>query len=667
MRNHPPLKNTYEEDQEFRRTPPSRRPPTFRYQNYFPGLCYSCSNFGHKVVDCRAYVRFESSWNRNAYGNPRNQNEGNYFRKPREAFNRNYNSFGVLNFEVECYKCNNFGHIARNCRSNMIAPSREIKHTPKEQQGIWKRKQGEFKVEECGLALQAQSRNSQWYIDSGCSKHMTGDKHRFVKLKKEKEGSITFGNNNSTKIIGKDTINLGSNDLVAENVLLVENMKHNLLSVSQMCDQGHTLTFDSEQCEIRKKKSGKLVATTTRTANNIYILDDIGKESCCLGKEEEIWLWHRRMGHLHFENLVKINKKQAVREMPKITKPKNILCKHCQHGKQTKVEFKSKEYSTTKPLELVHTDLCGPMRTKGLDGEQYLMVLVDDYTRMTWICLLKKKSEAFESFRIFKELVENETDMKIKCLRSDNGGEFTSNEFMDYCEEHGIKRQFSTARTPQQNGVTERKNMTIQEMARTMLKESKLGDIFWGQAVHTTIHILNRGLLRSNSDKTPYELWKGRPTNVKHFRVFGSKCYIKREDGIGKFDSRVDKGILVGYSSMRKAYKCYNLRLNKIVESINVKVDEASLQKLKKESRNQDIEDESDIEELKIEEDDGEEFEVQSEKRQPETKEKEDDQKNLRTPSRTPSKTSTSHILKNHPPEQIIGDKSAGVETRKRK
>jgi transposase InsO family protein len=192
------------------------------------------------------------------------------------------------------------------------------------------------------------------------------------------------------------------------------------------------------------------------------------------------------------------------------------------------------------------------------------MLLVDDYTRMTAVCFLRKKSEAFENFKIYKEMVENETDSKIKCLRSDNGGEFTSKEFMDFCSEHGIKRKFSTARTPQQNGVVERKNKTVHEMARTMLMDSKLTDVFWVQVVHTTIHIQNRGMLRSNTDKTPYELWKGRPMNVKHFRVFGRKCYIKREDDrMGKFDSRVDKGILVGYSRKRKAYKFFNLRLKK--------------------------------------------------------------------------------------------------------
>jgi transposase InsO family protein len=146
---------------------------------------------------------------------------------------------------------------------------------------------------------------------------------------------------------------------------------------------------------------------------------------------------------------------------------------------------------------------------------------------------------------------------------------------MDFCGEHAIKRQFSTTRTPQQNGVVERKNKTIQEMAITILKDSKLSDIFWAQTVHITVHIPNRGMLRSNSDKTPYDLWKGRPTNVKHFRVFGRKCYIKREDGmVGKFDSRFDKGILVGYSNKSKSYKCFSPRLNRIVERINVKIDE---------------------------------------------------------------------------------------------
>jgi hypothetical protein len=121
-----------------------------------------------------------------------------------------------------------------------------------------------------------------------------------------------------------------------------------------------------------------------------------------------------------------------------------------------------------------------------------------------------------------------------------------------------------------------------------MVMDSKLTDIFWTHAVHTTIHIQNIVVLRNNNDKTPYELWKGRPTNVNHFRIFGNKCYIKREDGrMGKFDSLVDKGVLVGYSSTRKAYKCYNMRLNKVVENINVTIDETGGRESKEEKMNQ--------------------------------------------------------------------------------
>ena len=122
-------------------------------------------------------------------------------------------------------------------------------------------------------------------------------------------------------------------------------------------------------------------------------------------------------------------------------------------------------------------------------------------------------------------------------------------------------------------------------MDQTILMDYKLTDIFWTQEVHTTVHIQNRVMLKNNTDKTPYELWKGRLSNVNHFIDFGSKCYIKIEYGrMGKFDSRVEKGVLVGYSSTRKAYKCYNRRLNKVVESINVIIDETRRPKSKEEN-----------------------------------------------------------------------------------
>jgi transposase InsO family protein len=184
------------------------------------------------------------------------------------------------------------------------------------------------------------------------------------------------------------------------------------------------------------------------------------------------------------------------------------------------------------------------------------MLFIDYFTRMGWICCLKEKSEALNKFKAFKTLVENKKEKKIKCLRLDNGGEFTSKDFDLLCETHGIKRQFSDARTPQQNEIAERKDKTVQEAVRTMLNEAKLSDGYWREVVSTTIYILNRGQLRVNSDKTPYELWFGRAPLVKYFKVFGSKCYIKRlDENLGKFDARSDEGIFLGYSCNKKAYK----------------------------------------------------------------------------------------------------------------
>ena len=238
---------------------------------------------------------------------------------------------------------------------------------------------------------------------------MTRDKNKFLNLKQHK-GKVTFGGNASGNILGKGIVNLGKDK--SKTVLLVEKLKPRLLSVSQTCDQGHICIFDSQKCEIRSKQLGKLVGTAPRTSENVYILNKKMHEECHLNVMDESWLWHRRMGHINFDNLVKISNLEAVRNLPKITKPSNPICRHCQLGKQTRVRFKTKEYSTSKPLELVHSVLCGPRRTKSLQGESYFMLFIDDFTTMAWVFFFKEKSEAFNKFKYLKILLKMKQSQK---------------------------------------------------------------------------------------------------------------------------------------------------------------------------------------------------------------------------------------------------------------
>jgi IS30 family transposase len=183
------------------------------------------------------------------------------------------------------------------------------------------------------------------------------------------------------------------------------------------------------------------------------------------------------------------------------------------------------------------------------------MMIIDDYSRLTWVSFLKEKFEAFEKFKIFKALTENQMGNRLNVIRSDKGGEFMSSDFNELCDKHGIKREYTIPGTPQQNGVVERQNRTIQQMARLMMDDKKIGQTYWVEEIHTTVHVINKAHLRPHSNKTPYEVWYGRPPSIKHLKVFGSKCYIKNNnENLGKYDDRDDEGIFLGYATNNKGY-----------------------------------------------------------------------------------------------------------------
>jgi hypothetical protein len=252
-------------------------------------------------------------------------------------------------------------------------------------------------------------------------------------------------------------------------------------------------------------------------------------------------------------------------------------CTDCLVGKQHRDSIpRQANWRATKKLELVHSDICGPINPQSNGGNRYFITFTDDYTRKTWIYFLHEKSGAFDVFKQFKSLVETESSCLIQCLRSDRGGEYTSNEFKEFCSSAGIKRQFTTAYTPQQNGVSERKNRTILNMVRSMISARNMPKRFWPEAVKWATYVMNRSPTHAVKDLTPEEAWSGIKPFVHYFRIFGCIAHVHIPDvHRKKLDSKSITCVLLGISEESKAYKLYNPIDRKIIISRDVVFEES--------------------------------------------------------------------------------------------
>jgi len=225
-------------------------------------------------------------------------------------------------------------------------------------------------------------------------------------------------------------------------------------------------------------------------------------------------------------HLDKLISKDLVIGLPKLKFEKDQLCEACRKGKQIKHSFKLKNIvSISKPLELLHMDLFGLSRNMSLGGNYYALV-VNDFSRCTCTLFLESKSKAFSAFKKLAKRMQNSSCNNIIAIRSDHGGEFQNEKFNTFCEKLRIFHNFFAPRTPQQNGVVERKNMSLKELARTMLSESSLPKYFWVDDVSTSCYVMNRVLIRPILMKIPYELFNGRKPNISHLKVFGCRCFI---------------------------------------------------------------------------------------------------------------------------------------------
>ncbi|KAK1631017.1 hypothetical protein QYE76_005332 [Lolium multiflorum] len=371
----------------------------------------------------------------------------------------------------------------------------------------------------------------KWVFDSGCTNHMTGGRGVLDQFIEDvnKKSSITFGDNSKGKVLGYGKVAI-SKDLCLETVMLVESLGYNLLSIYHLTDAGYNSYFTNYCVKVFRSDNLKLVLVGY-VENNLYVVD-LSKESSspstCLmaAKHDEGWLWHRRLGHINMRNLKQLLKGEHIVGLTGISFEKDRVCSACVAGKQLKKKHPIKSISK-------------------------------DETHREFITFAKKAQRMYES--------------EIKAIRTDNGTEFKNYTMQEFVDDEGIKHEFSAPYTPQQNGVVERKNRTIIEMARTMLSEFNSPHNFWGEAISTAVHYSNRLFLRPLHNKTPYELLTGNKPNVMYIRVFGCKCLVKNNKGkLGKFETRTIEGIFVGYAENSHAYRYYNRSTGTIEVSCDV-------------------------------------------------------------------------------------------------
>ncbi|GKE66349.1 retrovirus-related pol polyprotein from transposon TNT 1-94 [Tanacetum coccineum] len=362
-------------------------------------------------------------------------------------------------------------------------------------------------------------------------------------------GTARFGNDQVTTIIGYGDYHIGN--VTISRVYYVEGLGHSLFSVGQFCDSDLEVAFRKHTCFVRDLEGVDLLTGSRGTNLYTLSLEYMMKSSpiCLLSKASKTksWLLHRRLSHLNFGTINDLAKQDFVRGLSKLKYAKDYLCHACSLGKSKKHTHRPKSKDSIQDkLYLLHMDLCGPMRIESINGKKYILVIVDDYSRFTWVKFLRSKDETPELIIKFLKQVQVRLNRIIRNIRTDNGIEFVNQTLKTYYEDVGISHQILVARTSQQNDVVKRRYQTLVEPARTML-------IF---------------------SKAPLYL----KPDLKYFHIFGALCYRTNDsEDLGKLKPKADIGIFFGYSPAKKAYRIYNKRTRLIMKTIHIEFDELTV------------------------------------------------------------------------------------------
>lgn len=487
-----------------------------------------------------------------------------------------------------CFFCKRSGHLKRSCSSYIAWKERQERKTSEQAKLVGrnvsttKSEQNEeylFMVTTKGKRTSSNN-NTEWTIDSAATSHTTGNKNLFVTLNYGNHGSVKVANDCYEKVLGKGTIPVKFvNELGKEStatlcdVLYTPAITDNLLSVKKLTSNGFKVIFEENSCKIIR---GERQIGIGDCCGDLYKLRQSQRAYAVMSESHHtskcIHYWHRILGHRDPTAIKEMSERGLVKNMEITDCKVKLFCDICAMAKMTRLPFpKVSMNKSNSVLDLIHSDVCGPMKTMSPSGKRYILTFIDDYSRFTKVFFLRQKSETETKLREYVEMTKTKFLQKPKMMRSDRGGEYVGNVTTKLLNSEGIQTQFTAPSTPQQNGVAERKNRSLVEMARCMLLDAKLSRTFWAEAINMANYLQNRLPTRA-IEATPYELWNGKRPGVTHFQAFGTKCFVhipaeKRH----KLENTAKQMILVGYDEQSKAYRCYDQASKKLVISRDVR------------------------------------------------------------------------------------------------
>ncbi|KMQ86103.1 retrovirus-related pol polyprotein from transposon tnt 1-94 [Lasius niger] len=498
-------------------------------------------------------------------------------------------------FIFKCFNCGGNGHKANVCKKpkggfkkqkdNVKASEKKdnVKASEKKEEDSKKSGNWALSTQLTTMSVGINSKED-WMLDSCSSAHMSMRKDWFEDFN---DSILNKGVTCADKAIiptggtGNAKLKLNCNGAIKDvkDVIYVPGLAANLLSVAKLTEKGLVVVFSGNECRIFLKDAyraeGEAVATGSK-CDGVFKLDaetlmprkilqhrEISDRTNLKSRTEEFAmltvheskdLWHKRLGHINEQGMTQLMKKTE--KYKKFSDSTLSPCESCILGKHARKPFPISERRASKKLELLHSDLCGPMSIPSIGGARYLLTLIDDHSRMIFGYFIKSKDQVLSTFKDFKVMIENQSEEKIKCIRTDNGREYVNKDYTNFLTQNGIRHELSCPYTPQQNGRAERVNRTLVEIARCLMTEANLDPSYWSEAINTAIYLKNR--------------WPCKVYLKINLRL-NAFAHIPKELR-KKLDPKSQELIFVGYSNETKGYRLINPKNpRKIITSRDVK------------------------------------------------------------------------------------------------